>query len=306
MFADANEHEEVDVIVFVSDEDAVMRSDDNEDELTTDEDDGAGGGDVADVSTTDEFIVDVDVERGDRGRDKGANVDLGDKDNLGDVRGTDDLDDIGVDDLDKRDNDLDADVLTGCHEVGDNGSSVTVAGWAMIGPSWGTGEVGELGLMFKRVAGAGLDGFVGVVSSKQFVLPFKLEVGVSVILLERHKDSATLVDLLKESLMAEIRDKDSLILQVRGRFSPSWETATSGSPRLVALVIGRGDGEWIAEEEEQGRCNESKEVLKEWVGLSLLGDPGVPLLPDIPPMLAKEVVEPSLVPHRNAGEDCDG
>ena len=75
--------------------------------------------------------------------------------------------------------------------------------------------------MFERVAGAGLDGFVGVVSSKQFVLPFKLEVGVSVILLERHKDSATLVDLLKESLMAEIRDKDSLILQVRGRFSPS-------------------------------------------------------------------------------------
>lgn len=47
--------------------------------------------------------------------------------------------------------------------------------------------------------------------------------GASVILAEQQRESARLVDRLKESVMAEMRDKDSLMLAVRGRWTASWD-----------------------------------------------------------------------------------
>lgn len=75
--------------------------------------------------------------------------------------------------------------------------------------------------------------------------------------------------------------------------------------------------------EELARLRDSKDVLQEWAGLSLLGDTGETpplqtdpkLRPDpreepVPP-LAREVVEPSLatdckVDEDKLGDDCDG
>lgn len=94
-------------------------------------------------------------------------------------------------------------------EVGD-ASSVTVAGRAVTGPSWATGDVGEAGA-------GGSEGDMadcpGCGSSPMLLL---LEFWVSTAKDWPERESATLVDLLRESLMALIRDRDSLMLVVRG------------------------------------------------------------------------------------------
>ena len=247
-----------------------------------------------------EFVFDDNAVAG---RDRGARVDRGDNEIFGEGSVVDDLGESD-DDLDNRDNDLDVQVRTECREDGEIGSSVTVAGWAMMGPSWGIGDVGDSGLVL-TVRGAGLDALVGVTSEMQLVL-IRLEVVVSVMLVERLMESATLVDLERESFIAVMRDSDSFMLEVRGRFNPSCDIATRGSPRLVALVIGRGEGVWMVEFAEVGLCNESSDVLNEWVGLSLQGDPGVALPVDTPPILTRDEVDPSFTPHLRAGEDWDG
>lgn len=47
--------------------------------------------------------------------------------------------------------------------------------------------------------------------------------------MERQRESATLVDLLNESLIALMRDKDSLMLAARGSWSTSCDCPVSSA-----------------------------------------------------------------------------
>lgn len=196
------------------------------------------------------------------------------------------------------------------------------------------GEDGAAGVLLAGAAG-GLDRYVG--TSLTLLARECVDVGVSVRLVERHKDSVTLVDRLRESLMAAMRFRDSLTLEVEGRCSASWDTLPdmaaaaassllSGSARLVARVMGRGELEGASLEavavaggegdDRGGRCRESSDVRHECAGLSFAGDAGEPLRPEVKdepaPPLAREVVEPSLARERSAveeeseGDDWDG
>lgn len=145
-----------------------------------------------------------------------------------------------------------------------------------MGPSWGTGDVGEAGAVGTvEAAGAddGLDWCGGEEEEGEAVSlalwawicgPAGATEGASVTLVERQSESAILVDRLKESLMAEMRERDSLILAVLVKWMAScdilFDRATDkssggcrGSAKLVALVMGRGECEVIVDVEEEGR-----------------------------------------------------
>lgn len=76
--------------------------------------------------------------------------------------------------------------------------------------------VGQAGDVEVEDKTGGLERYVG--ASVMLLLAWLcVTLGISVLELVRHKESATLVDRLSESLIAEMRESDSLMLAVRGR-----------------------------------------------------------------------------------------
>lgn len=124
------------------------------------------------------------------------------------------------------------------------------------------------------------------------------EVGVSDRLRERPNESATLVDRLNESWIADILLNDSLIEELLGRLSASVEVDIPESSRQWCGV--EDAFEFV---DEGGRFRESKDVLHECEGLTLLGEAGEALLPELMEEVARDVVDPSLARERRAGED---